>query len=68
MRTDRLMPTRDCLPDEFEIRAVVANTGCSRETAIETLAWSCCRIGLAIMRIRDITERERPGLEGAYMK
>ena len=68
MTTDRLMPTRDCLPDEFEIRAVVANTGCSRETAIETLAWSCCRIGLAIMRIRDITERERPGLEGAYMK
>lgn len=68
MRIDRLMPTRDCLPDEFEVRAVMAHTGCSRETAIETLAWRCCRIGVAIMRIRDITERERPGLEGAYMK
>lgn len=59
MRTDRLMPTRDCLPDEVEVRAVMAHTGCSRETAIETLAWSCCRVGVAIMRIKDDAERQK---------
>lgn len=38
------------MPDEYEIKAVMVNSDCDRETAIKALEWANNRIGVAIRR------------------
>lgn len=39
------------MPDEREIQAVMINTDCDRETAIEALEWANSRVTIAIRRV-----------------
>lgn len=39
--------------DEYEVKAVMDRTGCDREKAVAALKWSRCRVGVAIMYIRE---------------